>query len=412
MNVDGRSEGGRRSSAAGRVLTIAGASIVAAGVAFIVNIISARALGPEYRGHVATVLQLAYLIAPLAGYGADRALLRRRDGHQQETYVLPGMTAILGMAVLAALVVWPIYGAWTMLAAPVALVTVLFSYHRSLAIESRVIRGFLLSFLAYQASILVGSVVLWFLEVAEWQWWAGIYILPGIFLASYGLYRVRKESPLPLAGGLTAIRRNGPLLAASLAKLITTRLNRVILPVIAGANSLGLFIVVATATEPIYWLAQSLADHQTSTESGRNQGRGALVRVLLKGAAVFIPLAVVGGGVLYVLLVPLFGEEYAPALELVLPLTIASVVLAAYRQLSGLLLASTAPNRVGVTESIAAVTAVIVYPVSIYLWGAAGAAWGSIAVYTVGLLTGVLMFPGSSRHLDSDSTDSRKESVT
>src|SRR5699024_2544722 len=139
---------------------------------------------------------------------------------------------------------------------------------------------------------------------------------------------------------ITALRRNRALLWASISRLITTRLNRVILPVIAGADCLGLFIVVATATEPLYWLVQSIAEQQTSSESSRIHSRTSLLRALSKGALLFVPLAVVGGVILYILLIPLFGLEYAPALELVFPLTFASILLASFRQVSGLLLAS------------------------------------------------------------------------
>lgn len=385
-------------SVAGRVLTIAGSSIVAAGVAFVVNIISARALGPEYRGHVATVLQLAYLVAPLAGYGADRALLRRTEPDETQSYVLPTTASVIGMGVIAAVVIWPIYGPWAMLAVPTALITLAFSFHRSVAIQSGAIRGYLTAFLFYQASILIGSLALLFLDVRGWQWWAAAYIIPGVVPAFYALRRVLRSTDLRRGGAVQALHRNAALLGASMSRLITTRLNRVILPVIAGTNSLGLFIVVATATEPLYWLAQSLADHQTSIESGRNHSLRSLLTVLAKGALLFALLAAVGGVALYLLLVPLFGQDYAPALNLVLPLTLASVVLASYRQVSGLLLASSTPDSVGVVEGSAAITAVIGYPVAIYLWGAQGAAWGSIAVYAVGLLAGILRYPTSTRH--------------
>lgn len=384
----------RRLPVVGRVLTIAGASMVAAGVAFLVNIISARALGPEYRGHVATVLQVAYLAAPLVGLGAERALLRHREGVSDRGHVLPSVVSMLLGAGLIAFIVWPIYGPWVMLAAPVALVSVTFGYYRADALNSRAIRGYLISFLAYQASILLGSLALLLLEVTVWQWWVAVYIVPGIFLAAYGLYRVRRRTVLPVANIVVAVKRNAALLTAGLSKLIATRLNRVILPVIAGADSLGLFIVVATATEPLYWLAQSMADHRTTTGAGsRLAGRGAVVRVLLRDALIFAPLGAVGGVALYLLLVPLFGQAYAPALELVLPLTLAAIVLASFRQAAGLVLSSIRPDRVGTTETIAAVAAVVIYPVTIYFWGAAGAAWGTIAVYLIGLVAAVIFFP-------------------
>lgn len=380
---------------AGRILTIAGTSIVAAGVAFLVNIISARALGPEYRGHVATVLQLSYLIAPLIGFGADRALLRANDTDKPEKYVLPNLLAVLLMGAVSALLIFPIYGPWALLAIPTALVTVAFSFYRSVAIQSGSIRRYIAAFMLYQVSIMLGTVLLLLLEAEPWQWWAGVYIFPGILFAYFSQYQVLRSTHLRRAGVRTALRRNAALLWASLSRLIATRLNRVILPVIAGANSLGLFIVVATATEPLYWLAQSLADHQTSSSSGRRHSRASLLISLAKGASIFVPVAIFSGIVLYLLLVPLFGAEYRSALPLVLPLTLASIALASFRQISGLLLASSDPDSVGKAEGFAALSAVIIYPMAIYLWGAEGAAWGSIVVYAVGLIVGIIRYPTS-----------------
>jgi O-antigen/teichoic acid export membrane protein len=382
-----------RRNVAGRILTIAGTSIVAAGVAFVVNIISARVLGPEYRGHVATVLQLAYLVAPLVGFGADRALLRKNDERSSDVYALPSALAVTAMGAITGIAIGLIYGPWAMLAVPTALVTVAFSFYRSVAIESGLVRSYIAAFLLYQVSILLGSILLLFLQIDSWQWWAIVYIVPGFIPAAYSLRRVLRESALRRAGLVGSLRSNLQLLLASFSRLITTRLNRVVLPVIAGPHSLGLFIVVATATEPLYWLAQSLADHQTSASSGQNYSRSLLSKTLGKSLLLFISLAAVGGVILYLLLVPMFGTEYSEALELVLPLTAASVVLATYRQISGLLLATATPDIVGRVEGIAALVAVFVYPVSIYLWGAQGAAWGSIVVYLVGVIVGIAQYP-------------------
>src|SRR5688500_12078300 len=51
-------------------------ALAAAVVAFIVNILIARLLGPGPRGEVALVLQGAYVIAPLLALGVDRQALR------------------------------------------------------------------------------------------------------------------------------------------------------------------------------------------------------------------------------------------------------------------------------------------------------------------------------------------------
>lgn len=378
------------------VATMAGASLVAAGVAFIVNILSARVLGPEYRGHVALVLQLAYVIAPLLGAGADRALLRPEKDRAREHYLLPSLVGMLTGSGLVALFIWLVYGPWAALAALVAIVTVSFNLFRSVAISSGRQLPYLCAFLLYQASILIETVVLTAAGVQAWQWWAGVYLVPGIFLAAYALRRVRRDSPLPVAGPWAALRSNGALLAASISSLIVLRFERVILPVLAGAEALGLFIVVATATEPLYWVAQALADQRTSSSmTGAPRHRRQLVAASVRDAAFFAPLGIVGGIVLALVLVPLFGEAYAPAGELIFPLVVAAILLALYRQASGRLLGSSLPNRLGAAETATASAALIIYPCAILLAGATGAAWGSVLVYAVGWAAAIVAYPPS-----------------
>lgn len=393
------------------VVSVAGASMLAAGVSFIVNIISARSLGPELRGHVATVLQLAYITAPIIGYGVDRALLRQEEGvgpegsgpeasgheglsQQGPRYVLPSLGAVLIALAVVAAIIWPIYGPWIMMAAPAALVTVWMSWYRSDAIRTQKLRGFLIATFGYQGSILIGSLILWLLGVRTWQYWAGVYIIPGIFFALYGFMVVRRNQALPQGGLRESIRNNAALTWSGLAKLISTRLNRILLPAMVSAGSLGLFIVVATATEPLYWIAQSLADYQTShSGKGNSRDRRAAARSLAKGSLLFLPLGVVGGAVLWFLLVPLFGQAYEPARAFIIPLTIASILLAMFRHLCGILLAGPHSQKLGVAEGAAAVAAMIIFPIVIYTHGALGAAWGSIAVYLIGVIAGYVLLP-------------------
>lgn len=389
------------------VVSVAGASMLAAGVSFIVNIISARSLGPELRGHVATVLQLAYITAPIIGYGVDRALLRQEEGSGHEgagpegsgqeegpRYVLPSLSAVLIALAVVAAIIWPIYGPWIMMAAPAALVTVWMSWYRSDAIRTKKLRGFLIATFGYQGSILIGSLILWLLGVRTWQYWAGVYIIPGIFFALYGFMVVRRNQALPQGGLGESIRNNAALTWSGLAKLISTRLNRILLPAMVSAGSLGLFIVVATATEPLYWIAQSLADYQTShSGKGNSRDRRAAARSLAKGSLLFLPLGVVGGAALWFLLVPLFGQAYEPARAFIIPLTIASILLAMFRHLCGILLAGPHSQKLGVAEGAAAVAAMIIFPIVIYTHGALGAAWGSIAVYLIGVIAGYVLLP-------------------
>ena len=97
--------------------------------------------------------------------------------------------------------------------------------------------------------------------------------------------------------------------------------------------------------------------------------------------AAYGALGALGGVALYFLIVPVFGHEFEPARELVLPLTIAAVVLGCYRHLCGEILGSDNPRRIGRVELISAVIAVICYPIGILLGDALGLAWTSAIVY-------------------------------
>lgn len=373
------------------IASVALTSLVAAGVAFAVNIVMARALGPEARGFVAVILQIAYISAPLVGLSTERALLRK-DGDTE--FRMPGLASMLGAAAVVAVLSGVIFGPWTALAGLVVLVTTMFSFHRATALESGNTVPYFLIFCGYQASIMLVSLLLWAIGETDWRWWATAYFLPGIALALYSLTLAKSRSRLPVANWFAAVKTNAAIVVATLGTMITLRLNRLVLPLIAGMESLGLFIVVVTATEPLYWLSQAMADRATGHSApDRRSGRVGILRSLVKSLALFIPLGVAGGAALYWLLEPVFGADYAEAKELVLPLIISSLILALYRQAAGFVLGSESPRRLGVVETIAAASAAIIYPLAIYSDGAMGAAWGSAVVYGIGFAAAVACYP-------------------
>ena len=109
---------------------------------------------------------------------------------------------------------------------------------------------------------------------------------------------------------------------------------------------------------------------------------------------------------LYFLIVPVFGHEFEPARELVLPLTIAAVVLGCYRHLCGEILGSDNPRRIGRVELISAVIAVICYPIGILLGDALGLAWTSAVVYFAAAVVAAvaLMQPSRARKIHQPPT--------
>ena len=354
---------------------------VGAGSAFVVNILAARTLGPELRGNVALVLQLSYFIAPILLFGADRKIIKL--GPNARSTHLPAATVIGALGALATPVCYLIAGPQGLWAIPVAVVGALFAIGRAWNISFQKPMSYLLWFSTYQVTIVAQSAILYLMGVTIWELWLIVYILPGLALA---YLHVRHIVSLG-GGGFRAQRRVAvdglQFVGGTVAHMVTTRFERIALPVMTGSMELGLYVVVATATEPIMWFAQAISDARVSSGSARTTRAKAVLADLL----IFAGMAVAGGLAIFNLIVPLFGDEFAESKNLVLPLMIAAVLLALYRQFAGRILAARPPRVIALTEMVIAASAVPLYIWQISIFGsAAGAAWGSVVVYTVALI--------------------------
>lgn len=378
MTADTRPVTGRRSTR-GALSSLAGTSLIAAAVAFASNILAARALGPELRGNIAFVLQASYFVAPLLVLGSDRALLRA-DRIANDGFRVAGRTTIAVLGLASLLILSVTFRDWHALIAPCAVVTAWFLIRRADVVAFGTYGRYVRIFILYQVGILLSHSGLLILGVSAWPWWLAAYALPAVPLLLLPPSRAGHQRG--------QYRANTPFLISSLTKLWSLRGERLILPLLAGPNALGLYVVVATATEPLYWIAQSLADHRVGNRPPRSTG--ARLRALGALGVIFLAAASCLGALLWVLLIPVFGPEFAEARSLILPLALAAVALAAYRQVAGWILASERPQRVGRLESATAVTALVAYPIGILWSGADGAAWATLCVYSLAVLFGLL----------------------
>lgn len=368
-------------------LAVSSASVVAAGVAFISNVLAARALGPELRGNVAFALQIAYFGAPLLALGADRILLR-----DSSTGLHGAAVPKLGFMVLVAsgsTVPIFFFAPPEMAIVPwIALTTAWFSLERAASIGDGRVKGYLRNFYGYQLTIAAVHAVLYVLGVTHWAVWVAVYALP-VYAVARSRYPARAKRMGDEASGITVpTGTNGSFVVAALAQMVVLRAERLLLPILAGPASLGLYVVVATATEPLYWLAQSLADHNVS-RSGLQRSQGHRIRSLVRMGILFSLLVAPIAVGLWYLLTPVFGESFSSARSLILPLSLAAISLGLYRQTAAWILASSRPRRLGLLEGGVAILGLAVYPIGILLHGADGAAWASCAVYTGGALLGL-----------------------
>ena len=353
-------------------------SLIAAFVAFIVNIVTARVLGPDGRGAVALVLQIAYIAAPLSVFGFPRAKLRAGTGGRE---IVGGGRSwlLLTLVLIAPAVAW-LFGTWYLLAIPAAAVAASFQVMRSNAIVDGNYRRYFRLFVLYQSSILLGTSALALLEVSAWQFWATTYFVPSflVVLFSFGGFRWELNP-------LIWMRENWPYAGAEFSSILVLRFDRLAIGYFSGSGALGLYVVVATALEPIYWVAQSVADSRTVSEY-RTGGLARLSLKLFRDAVVYGGAGAVGGLVIWFAIVPVFGQEYEEARSLVVPLTIATILLVLYRQAAGMALVRGRLRRLGVSESALSIIAVVTYASLTFGFGALGAAWASCFVYFVGFI--------------------------
>lgn len=363
----------------------AGLSAAAAAVAFLCNILMSRALGPASRGQVAFVLQCAYLVGPILILGVDRTLLR--GDAQRDRRVARRHLIVVGA--LIAVLFTCVFQDWRALAAPIAYATCWMVVIRSNALREHSLSGYVALALAYQGFVLASTVALYFIGVTDWLYWLLPYALPAVVIAAYDIivdFRGRLRGTF---GGVTAMSLR--ILPSTIANTVMLRVERVILPLAATDAQLGIYVTVATATETLSWLANSLADHRVARFGSAVKGVRGLFVMLLRDALAFAAVAVVVGISIWWMIVPIFGSAFIAGRDLVVPLCIAAVVLALFKQLNARLLASTRPAGVTVASTAGAVVSIPVYIWAIRNWGALGASWACVVVYSVALCTALAM---------------------
>jgi O-antigen/teichoic acid export membrane protein len=217
--------------------------------------------------------------------------------------------------------------------------------------------------------------------------WVLPYAAPAVLVVLAELVQIVRGRVAPLRQRLW---RHLHLLPATLAAMLVLRLDRLMLPALSGFRELGLYVAVATATELVTWVAQALADHRVSRVNGSVDTLQRLKR-LGADAAKFGPLTAAVGIAIVVVVLPLMGPGFADATKLVLPLSVAALGLALYRQVVAWLTASDRTWLTSACEVGTAMVSVPIYLVAITRWDAVGAAWASCAVYAWGIVMGLVL---------------------
>lgn len=368
--------------------TSTGLSLVTAGVAFLVNIAMARTLGPENRGHIAFVLQAAYVLTPVVALGVDRMALRGVDSsgsrpRQGHIWLISGACALAALPT----------GSMAVLACVATAATgASLAIERGRGMAASNLRPFVMLALAVQGWILVTSAVLFFGDVADVNWWYGVYVLPAPLLGCALLVRHVREGAAR-SPRLGVGRKSLAYMLGGIGALLAGRIERLLLPVLSSSAQLGLYMSVATASELIAWAARGLGESRVSTWVDTDVRRRQLARIALRDLAIFGAAAVPLGVLIAVVVVPLLGPAFADADTLIIPLCVTSVLWSVYLQLSSRWLGAASVTRsLALDLTTSALTTVWVL-LLVPDHGALGAAWACAISYGVMIVVAVVLAP-------------------
>jgi O-antigen/teichoic acid export membrane protein len=375
------------------------AQLLIGAVALAANVMMVRALTPAHRGEVALMLQVVYLATQTLLLGTERSFVAayheappaaavRAYGRLLVVPCGLGAVAAAAYAMLAPerLTPGPVVIA---LITVYALVEAVSLAGRAVTIAIGRVHDFLASRVIESILLLAVMAVLFLARVDSPELWLGAYILA--CLAPTVGYLVRW---LHIAGGAIEndqnrlVRRQGAaLFPAAISNMAMLRSDRLALPVLASTTALGLYTSVATMTELLAWPLRAYADSRLGRWRTAHQEGKLRTRPIVTSAILYVVLVgpVMAAG-MYLLIVPVFGPEYAPAKSVVLPLIAAAALYAISRISLGLLVAKGHGTLVSAAEIAGFAVSFAAYLLLIPRHGILGAAWGSLLGYGAGLI--------------------------
>jgi O-antigen/teichoic acid export membrane protein len=359
--------------------------------AVVVNLVSARVLGPSGRGQLALLLQLAYLAGSLAIVGTDRPYIATHKATfgravSDQLHILRPMVWVSGLAVGAALLVaavLPGHGSFLVLAA-ILMGAGNFAYR--LAVTAYIASGRTALFawltVSMQVILLIGAVIAYTASVRSVSLWLALYAASTLPSAVLMLRHARNASGPPLEDAeVRSLRAAGlRLLPASLGNTTMLRSDRLLLPALSSTRELGIYVVVASIMELTAWPVKNYVD-ATLWRWRQRADTLSVGRVALGAALATAAISAVVGAAAILMITEFLGPAYRSSIPLVLPLGIASVFYAVSRVLQGALVAKSAGGYASAAEISGMVISVLAYVALIPGYGAGGAAVGSAIGY-------------------------------
>lgn len=375
------------------------AQVLTGVVALIANVLMARAMTPDHRGEVALLLQIVYLGSQVLLLGTERSFVASYHNFTPSAAVR-AYSRLLIVPVLAGVVAAAVFS----LAAPhglnpgAAIVALVVAYTlvaavglaaRSIAIAVGKTKDFLAAQVIEALLQLALFTALFLLGVSTPAIWIVAYLVAGILpTTAYVLIWLRGSTGGQGHERNGLVRREGlALFPAAVSNMAMLRADRLALPALASTSALGLYASVATMTELLAWPLRAFADSRIGKWRAADQEGGLRTRpVVLAAVAYTVVLVPVAAVMLYLLIVPLFGEAYAPAKAVVVPLVIAAGLYGISRVALALLIAKGHAGLVSTGEIVGFAVSFAFYLLLIPAHGILGAAYGSLIGYGACLL--------------------------
>jgi O-antigen/teichoic acid export membrane protein len=367
---------------------------VGAGTVFV--LLTARHLGPSGRGEIAIAFTLAWATTGVADLGTSTSgrisLLVPDSGVTARdvlslTVVLIPLQAVLAASVVALLSLTSLNLSRGFGMAVVALSVATMMFHSTVSLVYGLRRYG--DVLAVEAALAVFQIVvlaglLWTDRLTTTSAVVGMTVGPVLgavrLVQVSGAWRhsgaVRETSPWR-----TLILDGLSPMAGSISLFLALRLDRIVLAVVAGTRSLGLFTVALAVPETLRVLpkavGQVVADRgRSGIDSVATARRHA--RLFVAGHGVVLAGAAAVG---WILLPVVFGEGFTDARDVLLVVTAAEAVLGVHLMHQALLVGFARPKGIGLPQVVGAVVMVVLVLVMIPAWGIQGAAWASLLGY-------------------------------
>ena len=368
---------------------------VGAGTVFV--LLTARHLGPSGRGEIAIAFTLAWATTGVADLGTSTSgrisLLVPDSGVTARdvlslTVVLIPLQAVLAASVVALLSLTSLNLSRGFGMAVVALSVATMMFHSTVSLVYGLRRYG--DVLAVEAALAVFQIVvlaglLWTDRLTTTSAVVGMTVGPVLgavrLVQVSGAWRhsgaVRETSPWR-----TLILDGLSPMAGSISLFLALRLDRIVLAVVAGTRSLGLFTVALAVPETLRVLPKAVG--QVVADRGRSGIDSVATarrhtRLFVAGHGVVLAGAAAVG---WILLPVVFGEGFTDARDVLLVVTAAEAVLGVHLMHQALLVGFARPKGIGLPQVVGAVVMVVLVLVMIPTWGIQGAAWASLLGYT------------------------------